>query len=42
VLNEDLGGDLPVDVRGQLEPLGICCPASLGEVPALVAGSRRI
>ncbi|HET7902842.1 MAG TPA: hypothetical protein VFL59_16775 [Candidatus Nanopelagicales bacterium] len=38
VLNEDRGGDLPVDVRADLEALGIRCPETLADVPAMVAG----
>ena len=39
VLNEDRGGELPVDVRDDLVRLGIRCPDRLSEVPAIVAGT---
>ena len=37
VLNEDRGGELPVDVRADLERLGIRCPDRLSELPAILA-----
>lgn len=40
VLNEELGAGLPVDVSDQLRALGVRCPASLAEVPAIVAAAR--
>ena len=40
VLNEDRGGELPVDVRDDLVGLGIRCPATLAEVPGIVAAAR--
>ena len=40
VLNEDRGGDLPDDVRAELEALGIRCPVSLADIPAAVAPAR--
>lgn len=39
VLNEDRGGELPVDVRVDLETLGIRCPERLSEVPGIVAAA---
>lgn len=37
VLNEDCGDDLPVDVKAQLEQMGILCPTELSDVPRLIA-----
>lgn len=42
VLNEDDGGDLPVDVREQLLELGLRCPADLTEVPAAIVSSPTV
>lgn len=42
VLNEDDGGDLPVDVRDQLLGLGFHCPADMTEVPAAIAANSQM
>jgi methylmalonyl-CoA mutase cobalamin-binding domain/chain len=41
ILNEDCGGDLPIDVTDQLAALGILCPARLNDVAPLIAQNTR-